>query len=349
MWGVVVEAWWTTRGMPGANIPIPAGANDWYFSLRGGLPVPDPIFPPPGIPINDFEIFWEGDRIVEAWWTFNGKPVEKLALVPGAAAVHVAAAVTEIGTAAPVVLNVTVPDYADASLTDPLEAELMGRAGRFLEATARALEQLVSGQQLAADEMIRLYDEGASIQSSGAARSAKTKQQLIDSFTGEIIQAEAIRSFADLLKAEEARRFKPTMLINLFAPTAMPVPDTDWGQVLDELVLKILGVLGIDEFYEAIIDAMHSDFQGALDEAIEALKKKELTDAILKLLKLLASTAFKEILKKKLIAKLGKKAGEKAAKKIFAKIAAKFIPIFGWAILIGNTVAVVISQIIGLR
>jgi hypothetical protein len=53
-----------------------------------------------------------------------------------------------------------------------------------------------------------------------------------------------------------------------------------------------------------------------------------------------------QVLKKKLIAKLGKKAGEEAAKKIAGKIAAKFVPILGWAILIGNILSVIMSQII---
>jgi hypothetical protein len=346
--GVVVAAWWTSRGIPGPNIPIPAGANDWYFSLQSGLPLPAPIFPPPGIPINDFELFWEGDRIVEAWWTFDGKPVQKLDLPPGATAIHVGAAISEIDAAAALVLNFEVPDYTSAAPIDPLGSELMGRAGRFLEATARALDRFVNGAPLAADDTINLYNEGASIQALGVAQSARTGQHLTDRLTGQIVEAETIPSFAELVAVEKAMQFSPKMLIALFAPAKpAPAPEIDWEQVVDELILKILGVFGITEFYETIIDALHGDFQQALDDVIKALKKKGLTVAIEKILKLLFSKAFRAILKRRLIAKLGKKAGEEAAKKIAAKLAAKFIPILGWAVLIGNILAVVISQVIG--
>lgn len=78
MRGVIVAAWWTIRGIPGPRIPVPRGANDWHFALRPGLPPMPPMIPPPGV--DDIEIHWDGDRIVEVWWTRWGRPVKRVPL-----------------------------------------------------------------------------------------------------------------------------------------------------------------------------------------------------------------------------------------------------------------------------
>ncbi|MBI2372105.1 MAG: hypothetical protein HYV08_18055 [Deltaproteobacteria bacterium] len=81
-WNIGI-GWWTRNGrfMRGGGFLVPPGTNDFHLSLTGRF-VPQPgIKPPPGA--NDFEARWSGSRIVEAWWTKNGKRIKPIPVEPG--------------------------------------------------------------------------------------------------------------------------------------------------------------------------------------------------------------------------------------------------------------------------
>lgn len=81
IWGVLTPyGYWTKNGqeIKGSRFQIPPGVNDFHFSPNGRFtPVP-PIAPPQGA--NDIEFRWEGDRIVEAWWTKDGQRMSRIPL-----------------------------------------------------------------------------------------------------------------------------------------------------------------------------------------------------------------------------------------------------------------------------
>jgi hypothetical protein len=82
--------WWTLFGLPLLPfIPIPPNANDFWFRLRPGGAVPQPLNPPPGA--NDVEFYWDGDRLTAAWWTRDGVPLEPIPLSTDAGELHVSA------------------------------------------------------------------------------------------------------------------------------------------------------------------------------------------------------------------------------------------------------------------
>jgi hypothetical protein len=74
---------WTRNGqpIPGSAFQVPQGTNDVHFSLTGRFVPGQQLVPPPAA--NDIEWDWEGNHITEAWWTRDGKRMDRIPLKAG--------------------------------------------------------------------------------------------------------------------------------------------------------------------------------------------------------------------------------------------------------------------------
>ena len=80
-WGVLTPyGYWTRNGVeiPKSRFQFLPAINDFHFSPNGRFAPMPPVAPPAGA--NDVEFRWEGDQIVEAWWTRNGQRMTRILL-----------------------------------------------------------------------------------------------------------------------------------------------------------------------------------------------------------------------------------------------------------------------------
>lgn len=103
-------------------------------------------------------------------------------------------------------------------------------------------------------------------------------------------------------------------------------------------IAKLLGILGIKEASQAIFELLDEDgLIKELDDALSARNMKKVGEVLKKILKKMASKEF--------LRRLANKIGIKAAAKIVGKITARFVPIIGWAVLIGSLLWAIGEQI----
>ncbi len=216
------------------------------------------------------------------------------------------------------------------------ESGLIQAGGRFLGEIDRAAAIIAAGER-PPEDMIGLYDEGVALHANAIEMAVAHKQFCLHPMTGVPIVPTPMPPLARLLELEQEIGFYPANLIKAFlaAPLA-----TDWQAVIEEILFKALGVFGLSDFYAPILEILRSgEFEDVWEDLLEAAAKHELKHLIEILIKkFLLSDKFKEMLIKKL--------GKKAAEEVLKKIAEKWIPIFGWAKLIGNIIAVLIVQIL---
>lgn len=106
---------------------------------------------------------------------------------------------------------------------------------------------------------------------------------------------------------------------------------------------KVLGVLGLKEIWQAVLDILETYYKTLWTAFWRAIKEKRWKDAIkflTQLIKKMMSKRFKQVL----IGRVGKS----VAAKIIGKLAAKFVPVLGWAVVVGEIVWAVAEQYINL-
>lgn len=112
--------------------------------------------------------------------------------------------------------------------------------------------------------------------------------------------------------------------------------DTAWT-----VVKKILGALGVPAAHigavKAVLQEMAGNDLNALVRHVKARQFSQAREPLKKILNVMRSKTF--------LSKLGKRIGVKAAGILATKIAAKFVPIVGWAVLIGQLVWAFSKQI----
>lgn len=216
------------------------------------------------------------------------------------------------------------------------EDELVVLAGRYLEQVARYEAMLAAGERLP-ESIVGLYDEGVAIHARGVELARTSGQLCAHPMTGLPVPPQPLPPLEALLLAERRIGFVPKALVNaVFAARA----GTDWAAVAREVLFKLLGAFGLSDFYGPILEILEGgEFADVWDDLLKALAKLSLKEAIKILIKrFLLSDKFKRLLIEKL--------GREAAEEILKKIAEKWIPVIGWAALIGNVVAVIIVQLL---
>ncbi len=216
------------------------------------------------------------------------------------------------------------------------EDELVVLTGKFLEQVAKVEAMLAAGTPLP-ESAVGLYDEGVALHALGVDLARGSGLWCGHPLTGVPVQPQPLPSLEALLLAERRLGFVPTALVNAaFAVRA----GTDWAAVAREVLFKVLGAFGLIDFYVPILEILEgAEFADVWEDLLKALAKLSLKEAIKILIKRFLTS---EKFKKRLVEKLGKEAAEK----ILKKIAEKWIPVFGWAALIANVVAVIISQLL---
>ena len=196
MSGKIIDAWWTMQGRPGPAIPVPEGANDWYFSLRRGLPLLPPILPPPGA--NDSHTFWEDDRIIEAWWTRNGRPFERIPLAQGTDHLHLASSAFPSGPNQQVVASL-IDTLSNPEFLRSIEERARAMSEEDIKAILRQVGQWTSllGVVNSTEQLLDLPFAGTSeVESFGAVVA-------LAFFYAAATPADCSKELADLLKAAD--------------------------------------------------------------------------------------------------------------------------------------------------
>ncbi|TCL00320.1 hypothetical protein BXY66_2961 [Shimia isoporae] len=216
------------------------------------------------------------------------------------------------------------------------EHKIIQMSGRFLAQVETASAMVAAGER-PPDEMINLYDEGVSIQAHAAEMAISYKQFCLHPMTHMPIKPTPMPSFEVLLDMENRYGFVPmAMLKAFFAPT----PTTDWQAVIEEILFKTLGALDLIDFYVPILEILRGgEFKDVWEDLLRAAAEHDFWELVKTLLEdFLLSDKFRELLIKKL--------GKEVAEEILEKMLQKWIPILGWAQLIGNIIAVLIVQML---
>lgn len=216
------------------------------------------------------------------------------------------------------------------------EDELVTEAGAFLDKVDKAAA-LIEAAERPPEELVGLYDEGVAIHARAARIAYASNQFCMNPLTGLPVSPASMPNLRELIQLEQRLGFYPKALVGAwFAPRQ----DVDWEAVGREVLFKVLGAFGLIDFYGPILEILTGgEFKDVWEDFLKALSKAGLKQAIKILIKrFLLSDKFREMLIKKL--------GKEAAEEVLKKIAEKWIPIIGWAMFIGNVVAVIIVQII---
>lgn len=107
-----------------------------------------------------------------------------------------------------------------------------------------------------------------------------------------------------------------------------------------EVLSKFLAALGVKEVAQGLIETLETLHPTLIEQLAKAVNARRWG-----LVKKLLERLLNVVRSKKFYTTLASKVGETAARKAIGKIAAKFIPIFGWALLIGSFVWAIAEEV----
>lgn len=232
----------------------------------------------------------------------------------------------------PVAFPVRAGEFDD-ELTD-----IIVRGGKQIEKLEGIFTQFENNKEINAEEVANTYDEGVEVINDLYVNLISAEKVPFNIITGQALFPSRLPLFHEMLALEHACAFRPVLLQAGAAGAGKKKVDSE--KLGKEVFFKICGALGIIEVYGTILEIFNKTRPKLMKELGEAMAKrniKKLTKIIKKILKLMTSKRFLKLLTAKV--------GRKLAAKIVGKIAAKAIPILGWAMLIGNIIAVLISQV----